>query len=67
MKVPSNVPWVEKKPSVDAEGEGMDLPRVDMRDASVEWIQAVALALGAEVEGEEDEGEGTAEDTFALM
>jgi hypothetical protein len=53
MKIPAEVPWVEeKKTSVDKE-EGQNLPRVDMRDASEEWIEAVAEALGAE--DEEDE------------
>lgn len=66
MKVPSDVPWVEKKRVVDSEGQ-VSLPVVDMRNASEEWVEAVALALGAEVEGEEDEGEDTAEDTFASV
>lgn len=53
MKVPAEVPWVEeKKTSVDEE-KGENIPRVDMRDASEEWIEAVAEALGAE--DEEDE------------
>jgi hypothetical protein len=34
-----------------------------MRDASKEWIEAVAVALGAEVESEED----VAEDSLASM
>jgi hypothetical protein len=66
MKVPSDVPWVEKRHLVDAEGE-VGLPVVDMRDASEEWVEAVASALGAEEEDEEDEGESTAEDTLASM
>jgi hypothetical protein len=67
MKLPSDVPWVEKRRDVDNEGENRSLPLVDMREASKEWMEAVALALGAEVEGEEDEGEGAAEDTLAPM
>jgi hypothetical protein len=66
MKVPSDVPWVEKKRVVDSEGE-VSLPVVDMRDVSEDWVEAVASALGAEVEDEEDEGESTAEDTLASM
>jgi hypothetical protein len=54
MKVPSEVPWVEKKRAIVDE-EIRSLPRVDMRDASAEWIEAVALALGAEVETEDVE------------
>jgi hypothetical protein len=42
----------EKTTSVDEE-KGENIPRVDMRDASEEWIEAVAEALGAE--DEEDE------------
>jgi hypothetical protein len=57
MKVPSDLPWAEKKRLVAA-GEVIKIPpRVDMRDASEEWIAAVALALGAETEGEDAEGE----------
>ena len=51
MKVPSDVPWVEKKRAVVDE-EMRSLPRVDMRNASKEWIEAVAVALGVEVESE---------------
>ena len=51
MKVPSDVTWVEKKRAVVDE-EMRSLPRVDMRDASKEWIEAVAVALGAEVESD---------------
>jgi hypothetical protein len=50
MKVPGKVPRVEKK-RASGEGEGdVGLPRVDMRDASEEWIEAVGEALGAEDE-----------------
>lgn len=63
MKVPAEVPWVEKKEKPVAGEVAVRLPRVDMRDASGEWIEAVAVALGAEVESEED----VAEDTLASM
>ena len=54
MKVPSEVPWVEKRQAVVDE-EMRRPPRVDMKDASGEWIEAVALALGAELETEDVE------------
>ena len=72
MKLPSEVPWVEKEPVV-VDGKGkVQLPRVDMRDASEEWIGAVAVALGAEVEDEDAEGdvvesEDVVEDTLASI
>jgi hypothetical protein len=63
MKVPAEVPWVERTARL-VDGEvAVRLPRVDMRDASKEWIEAVAVALGAEVESEED----VAEDSLASM
>lgn len=54
IKVPAGVPWVEKKERLVDEEVGVRLPRVDMSDASKEWVEAVAVALGAEMESEED-------------
>ena len=54
MKMPAQVPWVEEKKKTSGDGEeGGSLPRVDMRDALEEWIEAVAEALGAEDEKDE--------------